>query len=51
MAARIRESGPPPLGLHLLMGPSAPTKLGNMIRNMETGAIRVVQGVARRSAG
>jgi len=51
MAARIRESGPPPLGLHLLMGPSAPTKLGNMIRNMEARAIRVVQGVARRSAG
>lgn len=47
MAARIRENGPPPLGLHLLMGESAPTKLGNMIRNMETGAIRVVQGVAR----
>jgi len=50
-AARIRESGPPPLGLHLLMGESAPAKLGNMIRNMESGAIRVVQGVARRAAG
>lgn len=49
-AGRIRESGPPPLGLHLLMGESAPTKLGNMIRNMQTGAIRVVQGVARLAA-
>jgi len=47
---RIRESGPPPLGLHLLMGESAPTKLGNMIHNMETGAIRVVQAVAHRSS-
>lgn len=47
-AARVRESGPPPLGLHLLMGETAPAKLANMIHNMETGAIRVVQGVARK---
>jgi SAM-dependent methyltransferase len=47
-AARIKENGPPPLGLHLLMGQTAPTKLANLIANMESGAIRVVQVVAIR---
>lgn len=47
-AARIRENGPPPLGLHLLMDESAPTKLANLITNLESDAIRVIQAVVTR---
>ena len=32
-------SGPPPLGLHLLMGPTAPQKVANMIDNLQRGLI------------
>jgi hypothetical protein len=37
MKARIAESGPPPLGLHILMGPDAPVKVANMIENIQQG--------------
>ena len=40
--------GPPPLGLHLLMGASRPLKLKNMLQNVERGRISVVQMLARR---
>jgi hypothetical protein len=40
MRARAAASGgPPPLGLHLLMGASAPQKVTNMIDNLEKGLI------------
>ena len=45
---RIAENGPPPLGLHLLMGSSARTKLENHIANMAAGRTRVCMGMARR---
>lgn len=48
MAARIKEEGPPPLGVHLLLGQTAPVKLGNLIANMKRGTIRVVQAVVVR---
>jgi len=37
------RSGPPPIGLHLLMGESAPVKIGNMIANIEAGRIAPVE--------
>lgn len=40
--------GPPPLGLHLFMGESAPVKFRNMLQNVEQGRIAVVQMLARR---
>jgi SAM-dependent methyltransferase len=43
MRSRIAESGPPPLGLHMLMGQDAPTKTGNMLRNLERGQIAPVE--------
>jgi len=46
--ARIAESGPPPLGLHILMGKDAPLKVANMLGNVEKGAIEPVQILARR---
>ena len=49
MKARIAASGPPPLGLHVLMGQDAPIKTGNMLRNLEAGCIAPVEMIARRS--
>jgi MPBQ/MSBQ methyltransferase len=45
---RIRQSGPPPLGIHLLMGPTARVKLGNMLRNLQEARIAVWQAVAEK---
>jgi len=45
---RIRTSGPPPLGIHLLMGPTARTKVENIVRNMAEARVAVVQCVAQK---
>jgi hypothetical protein len=40
MRAQAAESGgPPPLGLHILMGSSAPQKVANVVSNLERGLI------------
>ncbi len=44
---RLRDAGPAPLGLHLLMGESAAVKFGNVLRNLEDDRIRVAQAVLR----
>jgi ubiquinone/menaquinone biosynthesis C-methylase UbiE len=49
MRARIAESGPPPLGLHILMGVTARDKLGNMMANLEAGRIAPVAMVCRKA--
>lgn len=49
MRARVAESGPPPLGLHVLMGAEAPTKVANMVAALEAGRIAPVEIVARRA--
>lgn len=41
-------SGPPPLGLHLLMGPETPTKVANMIKNVEAGLCGPWEVIARK---
>jgi ubiquinone/menaquinone biosynthesis C-methylase UbiE len=43
---RIEMSGPVPLGIHLLMGKTAKTKLVNQVRNLEEDRISIVQGTA-----
>lgn len=45
---RLAESGRPPLGLHLLMGEAAPTKLGNVGKNLQENRICVVQSLCRK---
>lgn len=46
-----RETGgPPPLGLHILMGANAPEKYGNMVANITAGLIAPVEMIARKSA-
>jgi len=43
-------AGPPPLGLHLLMGANAREKFVNMLANLERGTIAPVVMIARRAA-
>jgi SAM-dependent methyltransferase len=40
--------GPPPLGLHVIMGPDAPTKVANMISAITAGTLAPVELVCRR---
>ena len=48
MRARAAQSGgPPALGLHILMGASAPQKVGNMIDNLERGLIAPTEIICR----
>jgi ubiquinone/menaquinone biosynthesis C-methylase UbiE len=47
---RMRASGPPPVGIHLLMGDTAFAKLDNMLRNLREGRIVVAQAVAEKLA-
>lgn len=48
MRARIAERGPPPVGLHLLMGADAARKVANMIAALEDGRIAPVEMICRR---
>lgn len=48
MKARMAESGPPPLGLHIVMGKDAGVKAGNMAANIAKGAIAPVLMLARK---
>lgn len=45
VAAMARHSAPPPLGLHLLLGPETPTLFRNLLRNLEEQRIAAVQAV------
>ena len=46
-AAQAGSNGPPPLGLHLAMGDTAPAKLANMVANIRAGRIAPVEIIAR----
>ncbi len=48
MRARMAAGGPPPLGLHLVMGPDGPVKIANVVAALEAGVIAPVQIVARK---
>ncbi len=47
MRAQAAQGGPPPLGLHILMGASSPEKVANMIDNLERGLIAPTEIVCR----
>jgi len=47
-ARAAQSDGPPPLGLHLVMGPSAAEKVANMAANVAAGRIAPVELIARR---
>lgn len=48
MKARVAESGPPPLGLDILMGTDASAKIVNVLAGLESGCIAPVEMIARR---
>ena len=45
---RSQTSGPPPLGLHILMGDDFAVKVSNMLRNVESGRCTPWELVYRR---
>lgn len=45
---RMKETGPQPLGIHLLMGKTAPVKIQNVMRNLKENRIAVLQAVAEK---
>ncbi|RMD63870.1 MAG: class I SAM-dependent methyltransferase [Alphaproteobacteria bacterium] len=49
-ALAVNADGPPPLGTHLVMGPSAAEKFRNVLHNLEHGRIAPVQMLVRRCA-
>ncbi|TKB44378.1 class I SAM-dependent methyltransferase [Thalassotalea mangrovi] len=50
LRARVANaSGPPPLGLHILMGDSAPVKVNNMIENISLDRIAPVEIIASKN--
>ena len=49
LRARMAAAGPPPLGLHIVMGENATQKLGNMIDGVADGRIAPVELIARKA--
>lgn len=45
---KVKESGPPPIGLHLLMGADAPDKMKNMIKNLEDNNLEIVRAAFQK---
>jgi ubiquinone/menaquinone biosynthesis C-methylase UbiE len=48
-ARTMAASGPPPLGLHVLMGKNTPDKIQNMVRGITGGLIAPVEMIARKT--
>jgi hypothetical protein len=48
-ARALATGGPPPLGLHILMGKNAPDKIQNMIQGIAKGIITPVEIIARKA--
>ncbi|WP_291847967.1 methyltransferase domain-containing protein [Bradyrhizobium sp.] len=48
-ARTMAAGGPPPLGLHVLMGRNTPDKVQNMTQNITNGRIAPVELIARKS--
>lgn len=49
LAARVAETGPPPLGVNLLMGETAGAKIQNMVGALKSGAIAPVEMILTKS--
>ncbi len=49
-AAAASDGGPPPLGVHLILGASAAEMFRNMLANIEAGHIAPIQMIATRRA-
>ncbi len=49
VSAKIEANGPPPIGIHLLMGDNAKDKLQNYVRNLSEDRVSVALGMAHKS--
>jgi MPBQ/MSBQ methyltransferase len=49
MSAQIEIDGPPPIGVHLLMGDNAKDKLQNTLRNLREDRVSVALGMAHKN--
>lgn len=49
--ARQAPGGPPPFGLHLLMGATAPLRIANMTRSLAEGRLSVIEAVFQWEQG
>ena len=49
VARKTAETGPPPLGIHLMMGDTAGEKLGNYVTNLHAGRLRPVEMIFQKS--
>jgi hypothetical protein len=47
LRARMARAGPSPLGLHIVMGESAPQKVANMLNMLEAGVISPTEIIVR----
>lgn len=47
--ARIAKSGPAPLGIHLMMGETAPEKFKNYVTNLKAGRIRPTEMIFEKT--
>ena len=43
----VQDGRPPPLGLHILLGPSAPQKVANIINGLERGLVAPTEIISR----
>ena len=48
-AKTTAAGGPPPLGLHLILGEDAPTKLANMVGAITAGVIAPVEIICQKT--
>jgi ubiquinone/menaquinone biosynthesis C-methylase UbiE len=48
VSAQIDADGPPPIGIHLLMGDNAREKLQNYVRNLSENRVTVAMGTVRK---
>ena len=49
-ASAAAAEGPPPLGTHILMGETAPTKVKNMVENVSENRVAPVEMIAQKPA-
>lgn len=48
LQAKAASDGPPALGLHIVMGESAPVKIRNMIESISSGTLAPIELIARK---
>ena len=47
MREKTQKDGPPPLSLHIVMGPGTPERLGNVMKTLDARIIAPIEIIAR----